>query len=253
MTLATIDTTTITAIDRIEGHRLAREEYARWATAIGNLSPEEWDRPTDCDGWSIRDMAGHVLGAMRAAASIREQASQQLEIARRVRTTGENQVDVMTALQIERTGELTPSDLVAETRSLVDRAAHGRHRVPAVFRRAVRARVEIGSISEVWRLDYLLDTILTRDILMHRIDLARAIGTQPDMGGEHTRRLVTEIVGEWSRRHGAPFELTLTGAAGGLFTAGTGGEVLELDTVEFLRILSGRGQGTGLLLQAVPF
>jgi hypothetical protein len=32
-----------------------------------------------------------------------------------------------------------------------------------------------------------------------------------------------------------------------------GGEVIELDAVDFCRILSGRGEGEGLMAVAVPF
>jgi hypothetical protein len=70
---------------------------------------------------------------------------------------------------------------------------------------------------------------------------------------EHDGRLVADVVAEWVRRHGKPVELTLTGPAGGSFVAGESGENLELDAVEFCRILSGRAQGAGLLSTEVPF
>jgi hypothetical protein len=70
---------------------------------------------------------------------------------------------------------------------------------------------------------------------------------------EHDGRLVTDVVSEWARRHGQPFTLTLTGDAGGVYVAGAGGEHIELDAVEFCRILSGRARGTGLLTTEVPF
>jgi len=56
-----------------------------------------------------------------------------------------------------------------------------------------------------------------------------------------------------SARHGQPFTLTLSGAAGDRFTSGIGGPELELDAVEFCRILSGRAPGSGLLSTRVPF
>jgi hypothetical protein len=67
---------------------------------------------------------------------------------------------------------------------------------------------------------------------------------------------VADIVAEWAGRHRQPCELTLTGPAGGTWTFdGTGGDpaVLELDAVEFCRVLSGRGTGDGLLATRVPF
>jgi hypothetical protein len=61
------------------------------------------------------------------------------------------------------------------------------------------------------------------------------------------------VVADWARRHGRPFTLVLTGAAGGRFTAADGGEEIELDAVEFCRVLSGRAPGAGLLSTRVVF
>ena len=248
------DASTIESIDHREAPGLAEEEYRRFVDALARLETPDWGQPTDCEGWTVRDMAGHVLGAMRAAASIREQVSQQREIRSRVKATGENQVDVMTGVQIERTADLTTDELIAEARSLVGPAARGRKRTPAPMRKLVKIPVEIGTLSETWRLGYLVDTILTRDIFMHRIDLARAVGTTPMVDDTHDARIVADIVGEWARRHGRPFDLTLSGAPGGRFNvAGDSGEELHLDALEFCRILSGRGDAHGLLAQEVPF
>ncbi|MCZ7528606.1 MAG: hypothetical protein M5U14_20870 [Acidimicrobiia bacterium] len=58
----------------------------------------------------------------------------------------------------------------------------------------------------------------------------------------------------------APFTLTLTGPAGGVFTSTGRGEgaaaepvELELDAVEFCRSLAGRADAEGLLTTIVPF
>ncbi len=253
-TASPIDSGSIRPLDHSEAYSLAEEQYRLFAEALGDLEADDWERATDCEGWTVRDMAGHVLGAMRSAASFRELLSQQRAIKRRVKSTGENEVDAMTAVQIERTRSLAAAELVEEARSLVETAARGRHRTPLPMRRFVRIPVEIGSLSETWRLGYLVDTILTRDILMHRIDLARAIGSEPVLDGQGDPRLVADIVGEWARRHGQAFRLTLTGPAGGVFAGGVGANrPLELSAVEFCRILSGRGVGEGLLAQEVPF
>ena len=248
------DAAAIDPISRPEAPGLAEEEYRRWALAVADLTPDDWDRPTDCELWTVRDMAGHVLGAMRAAASIREQLSQQREIRKRHKATGENEVQIMTAVQIERTANRSAAELVTETQALVGPAAKGRRRTPAPMRRFVKFPVDLGSIVETWTLGYLVDTILTRDIFMHRIDLAKAIGESPDLTGPHAIRIVGDIVGEWARRHGRPFDLTLVGPAGGRFrVAGDDADVIEIEALEFCRILSGRGTGDGLLAQEVPF
>jgi hypothetical protein len=70
---------------------------------------------------------------------------------------------------------------------------------------------------------------------------------------EHDGVLVADVVAEWAQRHGRPYRLRLTGPAGGEWSSGSGGEEIELDAVEFCRVLSGRGSGAGLLGQPVPF
>jgi hypothetical protein len=70
---------------------------------------------------------------------------------------------------------------------------------------------------------------------------------------EHDGQLVADVVAEWALRHGRPYRLHLTGPAGGTWSTGSGGPDLELDAVEFCRVLSGRGAGSGLLAQQVPF
>ena len=104
-----------------------------------------------------------------------------------------------------------------------------------------------------WTAGYLFDVIHTRDPWMHRIDICRATGREPVLSAGHDGRILADVVADWASRHGQPFTLTLTGPAGGSFRAGESGPDLELDAVEFARILSGRGRAPGLLATAVPF
>jgi uncharacterized protein (TIGR03083 family) len=262
MTTTTTPATTVPPIRHREAMALAETAYARFADTLERLGPEDWARPTDCEGWTVRDLAGHVVGAMRSAASVRELARQQREVARRVKQGAGAQVDVMTALQIELTAALTTAQLVAECRALVPRATAGRRRVPGPLRRIVRVPVDLGDVRERWSLGYLNDVILTRDAWLHRVDLSRAVGSEMLLTADHDGRLVADVVAEWARRHGLPYRLTLTGPAGGAFAgeadgdggaAGLAAEDIEIDAVEFCRIVSGRAEGTGLLTTAVPF
>ncbi|HET9873333.1 MAG TPA: hypothetical protein VFP89_12170 [Propionibacteriaceae bacterium] len=95
--------------------------------------------------------------------------------------------------------------------------------------------------------------ILTRDTWMHRIDTARATGRPLALTPDHDGFLVADVVAEWAVRHGAPFTLNLTGPAGGSSSVGTAGEELSLDAVQFVRTLSGRAPGSGLLAVSIPF
>jgi uncharacterized protein (TIGR03083 family) len=247
-------------IDHDEAFEVSRTAYRRLADLVATFEAKDWSAPTECAGWTVRDMVGHLVGAMRSASSTREMGSQLVEIRRRVRRLGGNQTDHMTAVQIRRTADLAPTELVAECAALVEPAARGRHRTPRLVRNLVRIPVDLSTDGgepqmEIWKLGYLNDVILTRDIWLHRIDLCRALGVAPQLTAEHDGRIVADVAAEWARRHGRPYDLTLTGPAGGRFASATGegAEVIEIDAVDFCRTLSGRSPGAGLLAQAVPF
>lgn len=252
---ATTDLRSLAPLARTEAVELGREEYRRFVDALAGLSPQDWSRDTDCDGWTVRDMAGHLGGAMASATRIRRSIAEQRAVKKRCARTGEHEVDAMTALQIESMADRSTDELIASMRADIDAAADGRARMPAVVARRVSIPVEMNTISETWTLEYLLGPILTRDTWLHRVsDLSRAVGTEPRLDADHDGRIVADVAAEWARRHGQPVALTLTGPAGGRFAAGDGGPDLSLDAVEFCRILSRRSPATHPLLETeVPF
>jgi hypothetical protein len=113
--------------------------------------------------------------------------------------------------------------------------------------------VQMPSGPERWKIAFLMDIVFTRDTWMHRGDIARATGRELVLTADHDGRIVADAVADWARRHGRPFRLLLDGPAGGAFVQGNDGVELQLDAVEFCRVLSGRGDGDGLLAQEVPF
>jgi hypothetical protein len=104
-----------------------------------------------------------------------------------------------------------------------------------------------------WTMGYLFDIVHTRDPWIHRVDICRAIGHDPELTADHDGRIVADVVADWARRHGEPFTLTLDGPAGGAYLAGDNGDDLHLDAVEFCRVLSGRETASGLLATRVVF
>lgn len=255
MTTTATDLRSLAPFARRDAVELGRVEYGRIVDALRALDGEDWQRPTDCEGWNVRDLTGHLAGAMMSAASFRTFLREQGEVRKHSKATGDGPVDAMTAVQVQRVAGLSADDLVATMASLVDAAADGRARVPGMVANLVRFKVEMGTISERWRLDYLLGTILTRDTWLHRVaDLSRAAGAAPVLDAAHDGRIVADVAAEWARRHGQPVELVLTGPAGGRFSAGTGGPTIELDAVDFCRVVSGRAEPTHPLLETqVPF
>lgn len=237
-------------LDRSTLMRLAVTEYSRFATMLTTLRAQDWTQPTECPGWDVRAMAGHVLGMAEMAASIREGRRQQKNAAKR----GGVFLDALTALQVEERAELTPEQLTGRFQVVGPRAARARRRTPALIRRRRMPMQQIvGGRSETWSLGYLIDTILTRDPWMHRIDISRATGRPLTLSADHDAVLVGDVVTEWAARHHAPCRLALTGPAGGSWTFGAGGPIIELDAIEFCRAVSRREPGTGLLSTEVPF
>ena len=62
---------------------------------------------------------------------------------------------------------------------------------------------------------YLIDVIITRDVWMHRIDIARAAGKELELTDDYNGRVHRLCGCRLSRRHGRPFMLVLDGAVGG--------------------------------------
>jgi uncharacterized protein (TIGR03083 family) len=235
-------------LDRDSAMRLAATEYARVADLLARLTPEQWSAQTDCPEWDVRAMAGHMLGMVQMAASVRELMRQQLTATRNAKHSGGLQIDALTAWQVEKNLILTPDEVIDEYRRLSPRAVRNRRRSPAVLRNRTMQEETDGQ----WTFGYLLDVILTRDPFMHRIDITRATGLPMVATAEHEGTIVDDVVHEWAQRHGKPFTLELSGPAGGHWQVGDGDRI-AMDSFEFCRAISGRAPAPGPLATEVPF
>lgn len=225
------------ALDRATAARLAATEYGRYLDLLRSLGPDDWARPTDCPAWAVRAMAAHNLGMAEMVASPEEQQRQAQTAARR----GGVYIDALTGLQVEERAAMTSGELIARYAEVSPRAARGRAGAPEGVRVSPMPLPQtVNRVVERWSVGFLLDTVLTRDTWMHRIDTARATGRAPELTADHDGVLVADIVAEWAERHAGSCALTLTGPAGGRWTFGSGDPELELDAVEFARVLSGR-------------
>lgn len=237
------------ALERPTALRLAATEYDRFAALLRELEPGDWARRTDCPEWDVRAMAGHVLGMAEMVASFRQFLVQNAAASR-----AGGGIDALTALQVRGRARLAPAELVDRFVAVAPRAVRGRRRLSRLIGRFTLPEDQVvGGHTERWAFGFLLDVVLTRDTWMHRMDIARATGREPALDPRHDGVLVDDVVAEWAQRHGSPYRLQLTGPAGGTWTSGDDGPELELDAVEFCRLLSGRGTAEGLLAQEVPF
>lgn len=229
----------------------------RLLTLLERLEPDDWGAPTECGEWDVADVVRHLVGAARANASVREAVRQQVWAGRHKKEFAGNDLDAMNALQVRDHAHLVPDDLVARLRSLSAAAVRGRMRFPRLLRRVPVPLAQTGSTAAGMptsvTLGHLMEVIYTRDLWMHRVDIARATGSELEVDHESDARIVEDVVAEWARRHGEPFHLVLSGPAGGEFTQGEDGTRIEHDAVEFCRILSGRAPAEGLLATRVLF
>lgn len=230
---------------------LAAVENGRFLSLLQTLQPSDWSRPTDCTRWDVREVVAHLVGSACAQASPPEfvrQLWRGLPLTRRI--GGHHWVDGVNEAQVRARRGVSPTELVAAWQIASRRALRARERLPAAIR-ALRV-LPIGPPVGWQPIGYLFDIGFTRDVWIHRVDIAWAVGQPPVVTPSHDGRIVSDMVAEWSSLHQQPFTLHLGGPAGGTYTRGTGGEVHELDAVEWCRIVSGRARGTGVLLHPLP-
>lgn len=259
MTMTSHSADRIPAVGHAEAMLLTAAENARLLTQLRGLADEQWRAPTDCTGWTVRDVAVHLVASAQAQASPVEFVRQ--VVAGRPLTAeigGRHWVDGLNEAQLRARTEWTPAMLPDAWERHSAAALTARRRMPAPVRALPLLPLGTGlGVHIGWQpLRYLFDMGFTRDVWTHRIDIARAAGVRPELSPEHDGRIVADIVAdivaEWSRRHGRPYALTLTGPAGGRFHGGAGGTPETADAVEFARILSGRAEGDGILRHKLP-
>jgi uncharacterized protein (TIGR03083 family) len=245
----------IPGIDHAEAMRLTEAENARLLAQLRGLSDDQWEAATDCARWSVRDVVVHLVASAQAQANPVEFARQVL-VGRRLTAEigGEHWVDGLNEAQLRARADWTPESLPGRWQRSAAAALKARRRMPAPLRALPVLPIGTGlGVHIGWQpIGYLFDMGFTRDVWMHRMDVARAAGIEPDLSAEHDGRIVEDIVAEWSRRHGQPYSLTLTGPAGGAFHAAGGGTPQVVDAIEFARVLSGRAEGSGVLRHKLP-
>lgn len=241
----TTDVRSIAPISREESSRLATTEYQRFTDLVRTLRPEEFNLPTDCPAWDVRTMIVHQVGAGEGHARWTE-FFRQFILGQRL-TKGRQPVDGLNDFHLRERADWTAERAVAALPDVQRRAVKGRRNFPGLLRRMPVSAPGVRKFT----MGFLFDVILTRDTWMHRVDITRTTGRPMVLTPAHDGRIVADVVADWARQHGRPFELHLGGDAGGRYRQGAGGEEISMDAVEFCRTISGREQGAGLLAQQV--
>ncbi len=264
MTATTIDIDTVTRIDdKAEARRLALGCYQGLIADLEQLTPDEWSSLTVCSPWTVADMVRHMLGAAKAGASNLEMARQQIRGRLRRSRFGGNALDAVNAIQIADHAHLDGAALVGALREAVPAAVAGRLGIPAVIER-ISVSLDLGGSTAAGMpprvtLGELGRIIYTRDVWLHRIDIAHALGRSVALEAAIDGRMVEDVIKDWADRHGRPFELRLEGALTSRYARAGGGPSMSIEAVELCWILSGRGEpepgapGADLLAHRVLF
>ena len=157
-------------------------------------------------------MAAHVVGSAAGQVSPREFVRQKrkgkpvtAEIG------GQFWWDGMNEVQVRERASLTTGELIAEWEATSPRAIKARTKLPRLI--ADRRLLKLPIVGKQ-PLSYLFDVGFTRDVWMHRVDIAHAIGYGLDFDADHDGRLMEDYVAEWASVYDTPFTLHLTGPGG---------------------------------------
>lgn len=225
-------------LTRAEGQALMATQNEAILDTFRSLSPEEWNAVTDCDPWTVKDIAAHLIGWAAALTSPPEYV-RQLAARRRFKQRFGNTTDAQNQVQVEMRSHLSPAELVKELEKRLPRFARVRAGLGIVGKGVPLYLPDPFGLTNA---SYLMMTIFTRDAFMHRIDVSRATEREPVLGGPEAR-LIEDVAVDWSRRVGAAARLHLTGPAGGEYLVGTAPRAdLSADAVVFARVLAGRGE-----------
>ncbi len=227
-------------------------EVAAFLAALRSLGTGDWAKPTDCPGWTVRDVAAHVLGQWEGAARVRVFLRRH-RIGHR-RYPEKSRLDAMNQQQVDDLGQLPPATLIDTLARTGPKSIRAIRRIPAFVRRLSVNRFFPEDPLPDPSLAYILDVIGARDTWMHRVDIMTATG-RPMVLSSHDKEIVAQTVRDLGLTwQGPPIALELTGPAGGSWTLGTGTPVatVRADAVDYVRTLAGRNDTPTLEVDGDP-
>jgi uncharacterized protein (TIGR03083 family) len=206
-------------LERTDVARGALDEYEAFAALIEPLDAADWDAPTRCDGFLVRDVAGHVVGLAEDVAKGVPGSRNAEEEAASVR--GDSPAEVAARL---RTALDTIRPLLD---ALDDDMWNGPSGVPDLtFGRGVLT--------------------LWYDAFVHADDIRAALG-RPSESGPGLAASVEYLAGELTTRDWGPATLALEGLPRHDVSGG-GGEITG-DPMQFVLVATGRAEPSTMGLE----
>lgn len=253
--------TDISELSHHEALDLTTVENERFLALVDTLGPNDWEQPTACARWNVRQIVAHLAGSDAGYVKFSELKSQNSGRAQRpYRAAGFSKLDALNQIQVDDRKDASPADLIAELREMGPKALKHRQRIPAVIRRLPLPMGLLFPFKQTWvQIGYLTDLILMRDLWMHRLDISRATSRPMELTPEHDGRITALVVRDLTQSLPSSLQeagiiYRLTGPAGGSWQFGPGvtpAAGLTMDALDFHRIASGRLAAEDAVSQAL--
>jgi uncharacterized protein (TIGR03083 family) len=205
----------MTVLDRTEISAGFVAELDNFGELLRSLEPADLDAPTRCTGWTVGDVAGHMVGQVTDVVNGRLEGLGTPEVTEREAK--------------ERAGR--------SAAELADELAEGRAGVAALAEQLDDAAWDAPVASDFEGT--LGDGVLALwfDGYLHADDIRAALGT-PSVQGDGLRGSLHWVAADLGRRGWGPATLALDGMDP--IEIGGGGEKITGDPVQFLLVASGR-------------
>ena len=265
----TLEAASVTPVSPDEAAALASVQIERLLALLEQFDPADWEKPTYCSLWNVRQVVAHLAGALGAYADwerllersvpwtqgkadqpdvtmpifLADLAGVPVERWKEYRQRGFVPLDALNQFEVDQRAHATPASLIAELRAVGLAAIANRLRLPDAVR---SVQLPVAGVKAPVR--YLLDVIYPRDMWMHRMELALATGRPIIRTTDHEGRLTALVMRDLSLRLNRALVnrsivYRLAGPDGGVYHFGpsTSPEVvLAMDCVEFHLLASGR-------------
>jgi uncharacterized protein (TIGR03083 family) len=234
-----VDAASISSVTADEAYSLLQTSLARFLALVETLDSSDWDKPTPCTGWSVRDILAHQAGSYASGTGYMEMIRQY----KHNPDPGQLPEDAVNDLQLWERADKSPAEMMDEL-SRVGPVAAQKWAYQFRFIKLISIPHPVpGKLS----FRYLMWVIHSRDTWMHRLDICRATGREFEQTREHDGRIaelvMLDVADILARKFdGTTLVFDLTGIAGGVWKIGKGepAATICMDVLDFNIFASGR-------------
>lgn len=222
-----------------EAYTLLTNEFERFSQLLDKLSEEDWNIPTACTDWTVKDILAHQAGSYASGSGYGEMVRQYIA----KKKPGQLPEDAVNELQVGERRDKSAAEIINELRLVAPKAMHN-----WAFGFNLVKWVSIPHpVSGTLSLRHLMWIIHSRDTWMHRLDICRATGNHFEQTAEHDGRIVALVMRDIAQQLarnlvGKSIVFELSGIAGDIWKVGEGEEVarIRMDALDFNIFVSGR-------------